>query len=88
MHEGIFVTRLEKIDGKTFDVQLEKLRKAAFKEDERVTEKTIFEIVPSDFRDKVAAELLATQNAEIAARTSHRDEQNAESVEKLAVTVK
>ena len=72
MHEGIFVTRLEKIDNEKFDAQLKKLKESAFSEDERTTEKTIFEIVPSEFRDKAAAELLATQNAEIAARTSRR----------------
>lgn len=69
-HEGIFVTRLEKIDMSTFDKQLERLRAAAFAEDERGTEQAIFEIVPSDFRDKAAAELLATRNAAIAAQAA------------------
>ncbi|MDE6398291.1 MAG: polysaccharide biosynthesis protein, partial [Clostridiales bacterium] len=69
-HEGIFVTRLEKIDIASFDSQLEKLRKAAFAEDERGTEAVIFETVPSDFRDKAAAEMLATRNREIAHQTA------------------
>ncbi len=69
-HEGIFVTRLEKIELEVFDKQLEKLRAAAFAEDERGTEKVIFETVPSDFRDRAAAELLATHNREIAEKTA------------------
>lgn len=66
-HEGIFVTRLEKIDLNIFNGQLDELKAAAFAEDERGTERKIFEIVPSAFRDKAAAEMLATHNAEIAA---------------------
>lgn len=76
-HEGIFVTRLEKVDVNAFDRQLEKLRAAAFAEDERATEKVIFETVPSEFRDMAAAETLATKNAAIASRTAHRGEVHA-----------
>lgn len=66
-HDGIFVTRLEKIDLDTFNKQLAALREAAFREDERATEKAIFNIVPSEFRDTAAAERLARHNAEVLA---------------------
>lgn len=61
-HEGIFVTRLEKIDTKGFDTKLKKLFAAAFAEDEIGTEQAIFDIVPCDCRNSAAAEeLLASR---------------------------
>ena len=62
-HEGIFVTRLESIDINKFNGQLDELRKVAFGENERETERVIFGIVPSECRDKAAAEVLATKYA-------------------------
>lgn len=61
-HEGIFVTRMEKIDTEKFNARLEKLKKAAFTEEEKVTEDIIFDMVPSEYRNKAAAEeLLASR---------------------------
>ena len=50
VHEGVFVNKLQDIDRKKFDEQLEKLRKLAFSEDEEGTERQIFDIVPSEYR--------------------------------------
>ncbi|MDE7395421.1 MAG: polysaccharide biosynthesis protein [Clostridiales bacterium] len=58
-HEGIFVTRLEKIDGEAFNEQLQRLHEAAFCEDARLTEEVIFETVPSGARDEEAAKAIA-----------------------------
>ena len=57
-HEGIFVTRLEKIDEAQFDEQLQRLHEAAFCEDARLTEEVIFETVPSAARDEVVAKAI------------------------------
>ena len=57
-HEGIFVTRLEKIDEKQFDEQLQRLHEAAFCEDARLTEEVIFETVPSGAREEVVAKAI------------------------------
>ncbi|MCI8413331.1 MAG: polysaccharide biosynthesis protein [Clostridia bacterium] len=66
-HEGIFVTRLEKIDMARFDASLQELRVAAFAEDEQKTEDVIFETVPNEFRNaEAAAALLATKNLSVA----------------------
>ena len=66
-HEGIFVTRLEKIDMVRFDASLQELRVAAFAEDEQKTEDVIFETVPNEFRNaEAAAALLATKNLSVA----------------------
>ncbi len=49
-HEGVFVNKLDDIDVKKFNVQLEKLRRYANSEDDKKTTKQIFTIVPSQFR--------------------------------------
>ncbi len=72
-HEGIFVTHLEKLDAEKFEKQLLALRGAAFGERENDTEDIIFEIVPSEFRDRAAAEMLATKHAALTAEVSHRE---------------
>ncbi len=69
-HEGIFVTRLEQIDEKKFSAQLGNLKAAAFSEDERATEKEIFTIVPSEFRNTAAAEMLAAKHEKIASEVA------------------
>ncbi len=51
VHEGIFVTRLEGVDENEFALKLEKLRSCAFSEDVAGTVETVFEIVPSTFRN-------------------------------------
>ncbi|MCL2848102.1 MAG: polysaccharide biosynthesis protein [Firmicutes bacterium] len=50
-HEGIFVTKLEKIDDAKFESQLDNLRIAVANQSDRDTTDRIFEIVPSDFRE-------------------------------------
>ena len=55
LHEGVFVNKLQEIDRKKFDKQLEVLRRLAFSEDEKGTEQQIFIIVPSEYRKEGAA---------------------------------
>ena len=55
LHEGVFVNKLQEIDRKKFDKQLEVLRRLAFSEDEKGTEQQIFNIVPSEYRKEGAA---------------------------------
>ena len=51
-HEGVFVNKLDSIDDKVFDEQLEKLFAYANAEDDDKTTEMIFTIVPSAFRNK------------------------------------
>lgn len=55
-HEGVFVNKLQEIDRKKFDEQLEKLRTLAMSEDEKTTEEQIFTMVPSEYRRKIKNE--------------------------------
>lgn len=55
-HEGVFVNKLQEIDRKKFDEQLEKLRTLAMSEDEKATEEQIFTMVPSEYRRKIKNE--------------------------------
>ena len=55
-HEGIFVTRMEEVDQGKFAAALDKLKKTAESEDAEKTEKVIFEIVPSETREKAKQE--------------------------------
>ncbi len=56
LHEGIFVTKLETIDRKRFDTQLDELFELAFGEDEPGVEKKVFEIVPRAAREQAMKE--------------------------------
>ena len=56
LHEGIFVTKLEKIDRKKFDKALGELYKVAYGEDEEAVEKKVFSIVPSEARAQAIKE--------------------------------
>lgn len=62
-HEGIFVTKLEKIDRKKFDKQLEELGRIARAEDEDGVEKKVFTIVPSEAREQAIKERVASMRA-------------------------
>lgn len=62
-HEGIFVTKLETIDRKRFDRDLEELRKIALSEDEEGVEKKVFSIVPSEAREQALREREASLKA-------------------------
>ncbi len=55
-HEGIFVTKLEKINRKKFDKDLEELYTIAVAEDEDGIEKKVFSIVPSEAREQAMRE--------------------------------
>lgn len=55
-HEGVFVNKLQEIDRKKFDEQLEKLRTLAMSEDEKATEEQIFTMVPSEYRRQIKNE--------------------------------
>lgn len=55
-HEGIFVTHVEDIDAKKFERDMIALAESAKKENEVATVKKLFEIVPSDARDKAQNE--------------------------------
>lgn len=52
VHEGIFVTKLQDIDSDSFNKKLDRLYDFAFCEDVENTSKTIFEIVPSIYRQE------------------------------------
>lgn len=56
MHEGIFVTKLESINRKKFDKDLEELKKIAESEDEIGVEKKVFDIVPRAAREQAIKE--------------------------------
>ncbi len=62
-HEGIFVNKLETIDRKKFDRDLEQLRKIAFSEDEDGVERKVFSIVPSGAREQAFREREASLRA-------------------------
>ena len=63
LHEGIFVTKLEKIDRKNFDKHLEELKKLAIAEDEEAIEQKVFTIVPSEAREQALKEREASLKA-------------------------
>lgn len=63
-HEGVFVNKLDDIDREKFDRALARLRRYAFSEDEAGTERTVFTIVPSVYRDRRIAEADAKQRTE------------------------
>lgn len=63
MHEGIFVTKLEKIDRKKFDRGLADLWKLATDEDEVGVENRVFEIVPAEARRQAMREREASLKA-------------------------
>ena len=50
-HDGIFVTKLEKIDNKKFADQLDSLKAAVDNQSDEETTLRIFQIVPSEFRE-------------------------------------
>lgn len=60
VHEGIFVTKLESIDRKKFDSQLQELKKLAFAENEEGVERKVFGIVPSEAREQALKERAAS----------------------------
>ncbi len=62
-HEGIFVTKLEKIDRKKFDKALGELQRLALAEDEAGIEKKVFSIVPSEAREQALREREASIKA-------------------------
>ena len=55
-HEGIFVTKLEKINKAKFDKDLDELRAIAEAEDEAGVEKKVFDIVPRAAREQALKE--------------------------------
>lgn len=65
-HEGIFVTKLEKIDRKKFDNGLKELWELATAEDEEGVEKKVFRIVPSAAREQAMKEREASLRAALA----------------------
>ena len=66
LHDGIFVTKLEKIDRKKFDKNIEELKKLAFAEDEEGVEKKVFSIVPSGAREQAIRERESSLRAAMA----------------------
>ncbi len=77
LHEGIFVTKLEKIDRKAFDKDLDELKKLAFGEDEDAVEQKVFNIVPSAAREQALKERVASLKA-AAAEAKMNEDLNAE----------
>lgn len=63
LHEGIFVTKLEKLDRKKFDRDLDELKKLAFAEDEDELERKVFTVVPSAAREQAMKERTASLKA-------------------------
>ncbi len=63
LHEGIFVTKLEKIDRKAFDKNLAELKKLALAEDEDGVESKVFTMVPSEARIQAIKEREASLKA-------------------------
>lgn len=55
-HEGIFVTRMENVNEKTFFKKLETLKAAATEEDAAKTESLMFDIVPGETHKKAKEE--------------------------------
>ncbi len=78
LHEGIFVTKLEKIDRKKFDKALDDLKKIAWAEDEEAVERKVFTIVPSSAREQALREREASLRA-AEAEAKMVDEPQAES---------
>ncbi len=65
-HEGIFVTKLEKIDKKKFDRDLGELKNIAENEDETGIEKKVFDIVPRAAREQALKERESSLRAAVA----------------------
>ncbi|MCM1368125.1 MAG: polysaccharide biosynthesis protein [Roseburia sp.] len=85
-HEGIFVTKLEPIDKKKFDRDLGELFKIAEREDEKGTEKKVFEIVPNKAREEAIIEREASlRTAEAIAKMVDEEKAEAEHAEKSAI---
>lgn len=63
MHEGIFVTKLEKIDRKKFDADLAELKAIAEREDEAGIEQKVFDIVPRAAREQAIKERESSMRA-------------------------
>ncbi|MCH5162929.1 MAG: polysaccharide biosynthesis protein [Clostridiales bacterium] len=62
-HEGIFVNKLEGIDRKKFDKDLEELKAIALSEDDEGVERKVFSIVPSGAREQAVKEREASLRA-------------------------
>ena len=80
MHEGIFVTKLEKIDKKKFDADLAELKAIAEREDEAGIEKKVFDIVPRAAREQAIKERESSMRA-AAAEAKMTETEQAETVE-------
>ncbi|MCH5351638.1 MAG: polysaccharide biosynthesis protein, partial [Clostridiales bacterium] len=88
LHDGIFVTKLEKINRKKFDKNIEELRKLAFAEDEVGVEKKVFTIVPSEAREQAIREResslrAAKAEANMAEDAAQKSESTEQSLEKI-----
>lgn len=84
-HEGIFVTKLEKIDRKKFDKGLAELWKLATGEDEDGVERKVFDIVPAEARMQAFKEREASLKAAHAEELMTDDKAEAVGDKKLAV---
>lgn len=81
MHEGIFVTKLQKINKVKFDKALDELRAIAMSEDEDATEHKVFEIVPSEAREQAIKE----RESSIRAAAAEAKMESETVIEKIAV---
>jgi len=86
VHEGIFATKMQKIDPKKFKLQLDALKKATEKELVDECAEKIFEIVPSIYRDNLPQNLKTKIEAVNASQVENNDILDDNNIAKMPVS--